>query len=238
MKIHLTTVAHGPAEAFAASYLRLFSSINTKFDSIVVVDNHWPINKEANTKSIAVIAESVGAKLVRPEGGNIGGHQGGNLAISHLQLADDDLMLGFDYDSYPVTPGWLEAMIDGMKFSNLDSLHLLHSDIKEIHEKRGTKWSVNEYGGVRVGTLPHPEMFNLTIWRGAWLKQHPMVGQGFYGHIESMTHGYNNHGYTVDFLEGHNPVFIPPTYQDWKRAHAGGNYLGNFDAWCRERRIF
>ena len=237
MKTHLITVVHGPAEVFAASFLRLFSSTPAKFDSIVVVDNHWPLNKEANTKSIAVVAEAVGAKLVKPEGGNIGGHQGSNFGISHIQSEADDLILGFDYDSWPVTPGWCEALVCGMKNSNFDSISLLHSDIKEIHDQRKTKWITSVCGGVRVGKLVHPEMFNLTIWRAAWLKAHPLVGHGFYGHVESLTHGYNNHGYTLDYLEGHHPIPCSATYHEWKRSHAGGNFKENFDVWCKQKGL-
>ena len=225
-KIHLTVVCHVQPKIMAVSLIRLMATAGEPIASAVFIDNFWPIDREETSRDIETLAKAYGAAVTRPAGGrNIGGHQGGNLAIDFLRpvLQRDDLILGFDPDSFPLDYGWLAAAKTVMLNSDLDSVSLIHTAIIN------RPWQFQIINGIKVGSLPFPEMYNVTVWRAGWLLDNKLAGSGFYGHVESALHHKNKHGYLLEYAESHHPIPHPEIYVEWKRVHASGEYKGNFD---------
>jgi hypothetical protein len=166
---------------------------------------------------------------------NIGGHGGFNLGVEYLAnkyaLKDNDLILGYDPDSNPITGGWLRAMQKVM--DNDVRINNCSLAIKSIMGNR--KWKLTDIAGVRYATSPVPEMMNVTIFRYGYLKRiGQFKGTGFYGGVETANWTSDDtQGYLYDYQEDFCPIPHDPRYNDWKKIHCTGEYKGNFDEYVK-----
>jgi hypothetical protein len=200
----------------------------------VLVDHHWPKEKEATSEVLERLSDLVLGEVISPEK-NLGGHGGYNFAVQYLidqyELQDDDLVLSYDPDSNPLTHGWLTALIKVMKSDlSLDYLSLMPEKIKN-----NRAWVIEEIAGHRVAKDSQPEMINVTLWRAKCIKQKVTSVCQYYGNIEShmWSRGFKN-AYLIDFKEEDNPIPHYPLYTEWKLKHSTHQYAGNFDQYFQE----
>lgn len=246
MKLYAVSVCHMKPEIVAYSLARARITNSIEPTGWVIVDNCWPIDSE-NTSAELMDQANIGMdQAIFGSNGevgfndkyyyvkapkNLGGIGGFNFGLSKLDLQDDDLVLGYDPDSNPITKDWLLAMKEVMLAdTSLTHLSLLHEHIVN------RAWIRREVAGYKLVSLPHPEMFNVTIWRGSYLKSGAVKqGRPYYGFVETETKG-GRHAYLYDYREDLCPIPHDPRYNRWKHDHAVGNYPGNFDQYILEGR--
>lgn len=238
MKLFCVSVVHMEPEIAAMSLMRLKRTGGVEPDRTVIVSHHWPINPrnfDDCVHGLAGIFEST--KIVRPEK-NLGGHGGFTFGLEHIDFDDDDLILGYDPDSYPREWNWLRAMIDVMiADSTMGYVSLMSEWIQGNRD-----WRIEDIGGRRVAFHPVPDMFNVTIWRGKMLRQGMMAEREnpWYGNVETAMARHAEFvgmrwGYMRDFLEDYCPIPHHPLYVEWKKRAGGArSYSGNFDEYVKE----
>ncbi len=242
MKLHVITICHMEPEIVAWSLMRYHRTTHIVPDSWTLLDNCWPIRWSNSFLGLKKIANLVPNGLLQTTPVNLGGHGGFNAVLNTLKIQPDDFVLGYDPDSNPVYQGWLEAMLSVMKADpTLGYVSLL--------DNRNTdrKWTYETIDGYKVAFIDHPEMWNVTLFRGAAVAQGMLSdaskwGATFYGHVETAMFKYvrelgMRNGYMFDYREDKCPLEHPVAYTNWKQAHAYGKYPGNFDAYCKERGI-
>jgi hypothetical protein len=228
------TVAHCESEVLEHGLTKFVATSGVDPEKYYVVDHHWPINHDLTSMKVRLIAKTIiSATIVVSPEKNLGGHGGFTYGVEQMNkahnLQDEDLIIGYDPDSNPLTPNWLVAMVKAMTDSpQLTSISLMHEHIVE------RPWKLTEVNGIKLATLPHPEMFNATIWRYKALKE-GLKGQGFYGHVEAAMFKPGTHAYLYDYRETVCPIHHPQIYNDWKSAHAFNGYAGNFDEYVKDK---
>jgi GT2 family glycosyltransferase len=242
MSLFMIVVCHMQPSTIAHSLMKFLMTSGVQpqsFNRIIMVDHHWPIEHDLTSNLVHRASSLLDAEVISPPK-NLGGHGGFNFALQALlPLADNDLVLGYDPDSNPITPNWLQAMRDVLeKDPSLAFLSLTHTGFKDKTDKR-----TEFIAGHRVSFFDRPEMFNVTLWRGSFIKSGLTSDNSFYGQVE--TPAYNRvksmglrHGYMEDCIEAENPILHPDIYREWKGFHAGKSYLGNFDQYCKDKGVY
>ena len=230
-KLYGITVCYCEPEVLAHGLIRFAKTAGAVPDKYILTDNLWPKDSEANSAMIRKLSPIVNAEVIQAKI-NQGGAGGFNLALQHLfdqvGLKDEDLIIGMDPDSNPITQDWLKVMVETMQAGpQLDSLSLMHEHIVQ------REWEVEFIGGHRVAFLPRPEMKNVTIWRLGSIRD-GLKQKGFYGFTEILMWAPRKHGYLYDFRETLCPIQHPVEYNDWKRIHAFDGYAGNFDEYLED----
>lgn len=217
-------------EIVAFSLTKLLMTTSRHLDWFVV-DNHWPVDKYKSSLTLERVARLVNGMVIRPSQ-NLGGHGGFNYALSHMRLTEEDLILGYDPDSNPITPEWLDAMVHVMTHKPiLNYVSLMHEHIVE------RPWEISDVKGIKIAQLPRPEMANVTLWRGrALLEGGIKASRKYYGFVETEMWKDGRSAYLYDYREDLCPIPHDPLYNAWKGAHAGGSYPGNFDEYYEEHR--
>lgn len=245
MKLHVITICHMEPETIAWSLYKFRRTTEKLPDTWTMLDNLWPIKTEQTSKMLFHLHYQIPWKTevrMLKAVKNLGGHGGISYCLTEYPPDNDDLVLIYDPDSNPKTDGWLEAMLATMNADpTLGYVSLL--------DNRNTDrpWTYEEIGGNKVAFLPHPEMFNVTLFRATVLKKGFLADSDkwnapFYGHVETafFKHvrelGMRN-GYMFDYREDKCPIPHPKVYDKWKEDHALGRYPGNFDAYCIEKGI-
>lgn len=222
------TVSYCEPEVLAHGLTRFVRTAGEVPEKYVIVDHLWPINPINNSILVNRLALIVFGDVIKPPM-NGGGAYGFNYAMEHLGvLNDDDLIIGMDPDSNPITPNWLTAMVATMRASKeLNSVSLMHEHLVD------RPWEHEFIGGSKVSFLPHPEMMNVTIWRAGSIRG-GMKSLGLYGHNERLMWKPKTVGYLYDYRETICPIQHPKAYNDWKMAYAFNGYPHNFDQWLKE----
>lgn len=75
------------------------------------LDQHYPLG---DRKDAHAVCERYGIRVL-DAGRNLGLHGGFNHVLKEVGARAGDMLVGFDPDSYPDTPGWLQAMVEVMQ---------------------------------------------------------------------------------------------------------------------------
>lgn len=227
-RLFAITVSYCEPEVLAHGLVRFNMTAGMLPWKYVVVDHLFPINPLVNSIMVNKLATLVDAEVVKPSV-NTGGAGGFNFGMKALpDLRDEDLIVGMDPDSNPITYGWLPAMVKTMEAGkDLMSVSLMHEHIVQRN------WEVEFIGGNRVAFLPHPEMMNLSMWRVGAIRD-GLKQSGFYGHTERMMWAPKKNAYLYDFRETLCPIQHPASYNTWKRRHAFDGYTKNYDDFIKE----
>lgn len=238
MRIFAVTVCHVLPEIAAFSLTKALRTGGTMISELsplnwVVVQNHWPIQKEKTAEIIRdTIAPMLMARVLEPQK-NVGGHGGFNLALERIRLfaEPDDLILCYDPDSNPITQGWFDAMVEVMLADpSLPYVSLMHTDWVE-----GRGWSFREVSGKKLAYRETAEAMNVTLYRNGAIPNGMRAPNAHYGGIEARFFADGIKGaYLYDFRETYCPIPHPQEYIDWKGAHGGGRDKRNFDQYIRE----
>lgn len=231
--VHAVTLAYMDPAIVEASIEQFVKTAGAKPDHWLMVPHYWPIETLTHFQKIGEIAERVGAEVHNPTE-NLGGTGGYNWAFGWLAPRDEDFILTFDGDSYPITEGWLKALVDVLKgdptlaCASLWPAPVVRSD-GEVHT----------VAGHRVRVFPMPEMMSVTLWRASFFRTGIVGHFAWYGQIEIpmfyRARGLGlKIGYLETFRESANPIPHPKIYTEWKRKHVSTGYKGNFDEYVKE----
>lgn len=209
---------------------------------IVMVDQHWPIDREKNKKELERIAKNCKATLLDP-GKNLGLHHGFNWAVNQLSIPDNALIIGFDPDSWPVDFGWDKAMCDvfvedaSVVWFSLWHPHATRELLNEHKSQPG-----HQVPSQRTIQVTAPVMNSVCGFRSSWFKK---VGgltepSKYYGGLEcAMWDKVKAHGrwiFLPDYKEElHFQDVVNPLYRAWKWHHAHEGYPHDFVQYLKDK---
>jgi hypothetical protein len=218
----------------ARSAIEATTSDRGMLSEAVFVDNRYPLNAYEASSAVGGWADSWGATLLRPHK-NLGGHGGQSAAIRYLDPKRDDIVFVVDPDSYPLQDRWMTAMAEAMKAD--PKIGTISLNIQILPER---SWQYETLpNGIGIKSLPHPEMYNVTAFRGAILDLGLQARFRYYGGVEMVMSehlkriGYRQ-VYLADYHEGPNPETHDSAYITWKQEHVSGKFNGNFDQYVKE----
>jgi hypothetical protein len=242
MKVVMVTLGFAPARILLTCIDQVYRTIGIS-PKHYLLNNHYPVNKEINDYLVLSICKAYGINYYTL-GKNVGLQKGYNFLIETAQLEDDDLIIGVDPDTYPITPGWGKALLKVMEDDRIGWATLQNeASERELVERGHDKETIN---GVNVLIAHAPCVNSVCCWKWKILKQ--MGGlqepREWYGGIECMMWGMleklgKRWAYLQDFKEERNDLVKSETvYTEykWEYAHKGSTKL-DFESWLKEKNI-
>jgi hypothetical protein len=235
----MVTLAHAPGRILMASLDRLYATRNADTRLVHhVLDGHYPINP---TDSFYAVREACRRhRLVLHDAGrNLGLHHGFNLVWERIRPADEDVVILYDPDSYPLDPGWDMALVTAVTHGRLAVAGLVHPVIEqELVDRAGTEELVDGYLKV---ALPKREcQLSVCAFSGEFLRHTGGFHEpnAFYGGLEADMWARldgRRWGYLPQYREDHRLNDLQDwQYREWKRRHAqDGTFPGGFDEFVR-----
>jgi GT2 family glycosyltransferase len=207
----------------------------------ILVNQHWPVKKEETTERLEAYARENGMQVVSA-GRNLGLSKGFNYALERAFIPNNAMVIGYDGDSWPVTPGWDLAMCDvfmARPQAVWFSLWHPHAQRELITEARGAPEQV--VGGYRTHRVKSPVMNSVCGFRAGWLKDvGGLYETGIYGGLEcAMWDRVKDHEWLFlkDYKEDlHFHDRVNPLYREykWRYAHVLDIPRGmDFESWLK-----
>jgi hypothetical protein len=108
--IHVITLGFVPSRIWRSSCEAFYRLKNPEINvSHHFLDQRYPINEEQNSLENSLINAEHNI-ITHCFGKNVGARDGFNRILSHIKPSDDDIIVGYDPDSYPITQGFLGAL--------------------------------------------------------------------------------------------------------------------------------
>lgn len=245
MKVWTITLCFTDPDIIHDSLAQYRATASPQVETVhVLVNQHWPIGKETNAAELEKIARKFGCLLLDP-GRNLGLHDGFNWAWRKQNIPDNAMVIGYDPDSWPVTPGWDQAMCDVFVSDPSVawlSLWHIHAEREVIEDRRGG--AIEVLGGHRVVPLKRPAINSICGFRQGWLRQVGGLWEGnaFYGGLEvGMWEklGQNRWVFLRDFREA-NELYdrMNPLYKEYKWKHAQTReWPGDFESFLKSKGL-
>jgi hypothetical protein len=155
------------------------------------VDQHYPVDKEANRAGNRDVCEEHGVRVIDP-GRNLGLHDGFNWALAQIQPKAEDIIIAYDPDMSPATPGWDMALVRALRGDPEQRAvwaSLVHSQVTPADlEAQGLVASKRQADGyIDLWALQRPIMNSTCAWKASWLSKVGGLSEprAFYGHLES-----------------------------------------------------
>jgi hypothetical protein len=246
MKIKAVSIAYMNPEIMAASVARFYESAGVLPVEWVLVDNHWPLygyklDWRDISNSVRRLAKFMMARVAVPER-NLGGHGGLTFGLKTMNFKDNDLILNYDLDSWPITHDWLFKMMQVMEAD--PSLGWVALMPERISNNPG--WKLEDIGGHRVAFRSPTEMWNVTLFRGKMFKEGMLADSKYYGFVETAmerkaTEMGLRHGWLYDVREGPHFIPHPEIYNKYKWIHARKDdpehFPGSFEEYLKEKGV-
>lgn len=211
----------------------------------IIVNNWYPLGgKQENTRKLIQYASENGMEVLDP-GRNLGLHHGFNWACSQLPLKDDDILIGYDPDSYPVTPGWDMALITAIAHGgNVAWASLMNPISRKELDERG--FTPRKIGHIHTLETHRPCVNSICAWRWDFLRKAGGLKEptAFYGGLEcAMWKALNDQKQKwVFLLEWCEKSYFfdkqDTLYRDYKWHHAHtGQWPGDFESYLKHRGV-
>lgn len=237
--VYTITLGFCPARILEASLENYYATRAIK-DSFchVLLDQHYPIEKEANRTLIKALCSKYGIKYV-DAGKNLGLHEGFNLALRSIDLNPEDKVIAFDPDSYPESYGWDEALCDALDEKEIGWATVMNPRCEEELRKYGFDM-INRPGKAELWITRRDIVNSTCAWRGDFLiKSKGLIeNRPFYGHLEApMWAKLQEQNLKWAFLYGfkesdHLRFMHDREYVEYKWAHAHlKEWDGDFESW-------
>jgi hypothetical protein len=222
--------------------MRQFAATRTSNSQLVIVDNHYPL-EEARCRDFWVRqALELGGVYLDP-GHNLGLHEGLNFALREVGATRDDVMLGMDPDTRPLTVGWDSALIEALSIRKVGwaSLWNPHSE-REMRERGHDEGEGNSlrYWSTHKSVINSICGFNLGWVLDCGGFQEPSA---YYGGLEGMMFPKCHDAglrwlFLRDFKEGTwDEDIVPVEYKRYKYEHAFLGYPNDFATWLKEKKL-
>lgn len=205
----------------------------------ILVDQSYPINKTENRADIRRVCAELGVEVLDP-GQNLGLHGGFNWALRQLGPQDDDIVIGYDGDSMPISPGWDMALVRailGCRTHDVVWSSLMNPRSEVDILARGYDRTMAD-GFIELHLTRTAVMNSVCAWRFGWLRSVGYLDEPlqWYGHLESCMWG-KLAGKRWAFLPGWREVDDPRDDHDrgyivykWHVAHLMNTKL-DFESW-------
>jgi hypothetical protein len=210
----------------------------------IIIDNHYPVEKERNSAVIKELAAKFNCRYV-DSGKDLGLHHGLNNAIKQVNVNKDDLLIGCDPDDRP-RPGAMKALVDVMNYNPKIAIAALTFNI--LHRNFGdlmARASVNKPPVPRHWAHPSTDMWKIAAFRMSFVEQCNGFQEPnkYYGGIESNFHQHWKRlnmqlvylpDHQLDHVgEENSPEFLDTEYWQYKQAHVRGQFTESFEEWIK-----
>lgn len=236
--VKVFSLAYMNAEIIARSFEQLYATKNPDLKiEHHVLWQHYPLDTEANYKKLQENCRILGIRL-HDAGQNLGLHGGFNWLFQRLRPSPNEVVIGYDPDSFPVAPGWDMALVRAIEGSGGKTVwaSLMNPRSRKDLEARGfNKGKVD--GHLEVWHTKSAVTNSVCAFKYEWLMR---VGftepRPFYGHFETEMYG-KLRGKQWTFLPGYTEAdhlrdLHDIEYVHWKWVHAHlKTFDGDFGQW-------
>jgi hypothetical protein len=187
MKTYCISLCHQNIRIVRKSLERFYASKNPHCAvHHILVDQCYPLpDRYQVRKELEQISKEFGCQLLSP-GQNLGLHKGWNWAMNQFPIADDDVWIGYDPDSYPITPGWDMALVTAIAYGgDVGWASLLNQPATwQVPQQGYRERQINQ---LRAWQVDRPAVNSVCAWRGDFLRRSGGLSEpmAFYGHLES-----------------------------------------------------
>lgn len=184
MKLWTITMGFVPSRIWRQSCDAYYRTRNRQTEHIFV-DQHYPLNKDENRRELWTTCREYGISVLDP-GKNLGGTEGFNYAVRRISAQPDDVIIGYDPDSRPVTEGWDGALQDAILMDpKINWTSLMSARAKPELEARG--YDRRSVGHLEVWRTHKPVVNSICAFRASWLNAIGGLNQPsrFYGGLEA-----------------------------------------------------
>jgi hypothetical protein len=222
-------------------YYRTRMHLETKH---LIIDQHYPLPSELEcTKNLLRLCMEREMQYYDP-GVNLGLAKGINFALSKIPDLKNSIVIGYDPDVVPVTPGWDVALIQCLRLYPEVAWASLGNDFseREMRERSYTE-KLTELGVLYY--VNRPVLNSICAWDGAWLAEVGGITEhnAYYGGLE--THMFpklvnRKWAFIKDYREIRNEATQgaeDSDYHKYKMDHAHhGKWPGDFKSWLDFRK--
>jgi GT2 family glycosyltransferase len=205
----------------------------------ILVDQHYPLpDKKSVHFQIYRMAQEFGCVYLNP-GRNLGLHKGFNWACKEMKMTADDIVIGYDGDSNPISPGWDMALVTALSNPDIAWSSLMNPRSKKELLERGYD-EITVGGHLKVWITKNAVVNSVCAWRYSFLQasgglQEPSE---YYGHLESTMWQYlikqkKKWAFTPGWEENdykRNQADWQFTHYKWCYAHLK-SWTGDFDSY-------
>lgn len=145
--------------------------------------------------------------------------------MSQLNMADDDVVIGYDPDSCPISPGWDLALVEVMrKDPNVNWSSLMSPRCQPELTARG--YTSRKLDQIEVWYTKQAVVNSICAWRVGWLRRIGGLQEpnAFYGGLECSMYaalGPNQWAFLPGWWEDDRlRDGMDPEYRVWKWRHA------------------
>lgn len=224
--IYVITLGFTPSHIWELSCAAFYKLKNPELKvSHWFLDQHYPLNEDANRQKNWEICCKYGINVL-DFGENVGALAGFNRVLSLINPSGDDIIVGYDPDSLPITPGFLAALCVP-----------LQADKNIVWMSLNSKWSTDQLtpsqrvelniAGIELWQTRYAVMNSICAWDAEWLKSIGGMVQHhkYYGGLE--VHMYEKlNGKKWCFAKGYYEDSVLRNQQDrayavwkWRYAH-------------------
>lgn len=249
-KVYIISLGYNNAAVMKAGIGRMYETMALKPEEFthVILDQHYPIRRSEVLNLFDGFRKNYGA-TVMDAGSNLGLHHGWNWVCDRLPLEEEDVVIGYDPDSWPVQPGWDLAMVDALqhwKTTQCPWVSVTSEVVWHMPNARFEEWQLGRYK--MLTPISHPCWVQSVcgfVWGplkavGNFVEPNPL-----YGDLEkTLAPKYAALGYKMAWmldyhdeirrLDGHEDA----EYRNWKYATA---ILGEpqvpLEEWCEKKGI-
>jgi len=204
----------------------------------VVIDNHYPVNKERNRDWIKIYCEQYNCLYV-DSGKDLGLHEGLNHAMKEVGITREDYMLVCDPDDRPA-PGSLKALKQVMKADpKIAVAACVGYDYYHSVRRNSKPDLIAEHQVFIHNTV---EMWNVAAYHVGFIKDIGGFKEifAYYGGIEAALYDqWKDLGMKLAYLKNfncdwtpvnkHDPELFDVDYRNWKTAHTSREFDGSFE---------
>lgn len=246
MKVWLITPSFCKANLLAKFLEHIYKTPPKTEFTHIIIDNHYPIDKETNRKKILTLAMGYKCKYI-DSGKDLGLHRGLNNAIIKAGIEPGDILVGCDPDDLP-SPGFLDIFYEVMKEDPRLAVSCASFGVIEQRVKEGVPFAKREIAGHPILIHPTIEMWNVAAFNMQFIFDMGGFHQShaYYGGIEvALQQAWNRRGMYYGYLPEINSEYamvdrtdktlFDPEYREWKTAHIGG-FKGSFEEWLNQMK--
>ena len=250
MAVYAITLAFANSEIIEKSISAFHATRNQALPlgGHFVVDQHYPLGREAVKKTLDGLTDRC---TVLDPGRNLGLHAGFNWAIAQINPQPEDIIIGYDSDSLPVSQGWDMALVRAIDCRRSDGqgevVWATLANPRTLHDvqTRGFDRALAD-GFIRLMLTRTAVTNSICAWRYQWLKDVGFLQEptAFYGHLETTMFAKLRRGkrwaVVEDWAESdelrwiHDRSYI--VYK-WMHAHTkewSGDFASYVEAGCPE----
>lgn len=212
----------------------------------VIIDNHYPVEKEENHSQLKRLSYNFGCDYV-DSGKDLGLHNGINNAMLKMGVKPGDILIGLDPDDRP-SPGFIDIFTEVMQSDPDLAIACATFGVIEQKIKEGVPFQKRTIAGRRILIHPTVEMWNVAAFNTQFIFDIGGFHQphAYYGGVEialypAWSRRSMYYGYLTDINSEYVPVdrsdrnLFDPEYRQWKDAHLAG-FKGGFEEWINQKK--